>query len=94
MAALAIGAAAPAYAASTEDVARQYVSTHAGQFGVSSADVAEMSMLSSYKTASIGVTHVSLRQRFAGYDVLGSQVTVNVGRDGKVVHAGGHLFKG
>ena len=93
-AALAVFAAAPAYAASTEDVARQYVSTHAGQFGVQAADVAEMAEISSYKTAGTGVTHVSLGQRRDGYDVFGSQVTVSVGRDGKVVFAGGSLFKG
>ena len=32
-------------------------------------------------------------QRHAGYDVLGSQVTVNVGRDGRIVFAGGNLYK-
>ena len=78
--------ATPAYAATTEDVARDYVSTHAGQLGVLSADVADLSLLSSYKTSGTGVTHVSLGQRHAGYNVLGSQVTVNVGRDGKVVY--------
>ena len=93
-AALAIGGATPAFAASTEDAARDYVSTHAGQFGVQSADVADLSVLSSYKTSGTGVTHVSVAQRREGYDVFGSQVTVNVGRDGRVVFAGGQPVQG
>ena len=52
-----------------------------------------MAVQGSYKTSATGVTHVSLVQRHAGYDVLGSQVTVNVGRDGRIVFAGGSLYK-
>ena len=92
-AALALGSAAPAWAASTEDIARDYVSANAAQFGVTAADVAQMAVQGSYKTSATGVTHVSLVQRHAGYDVLGSQVTVNVGRDGRIVFAGGNLYK-
>src|SRR3954469_23789723 len=91
--ALALGSAASAHAATTEDVARDYVSAHAAQFGVQAADVADMGVLSSYRTAGTGVTHVSLTQRREGYDVFGSQVTVSVGRDGRVVFAGGSLMK-
>ena len=87
VAALAIGGAAPAYAASTEDAARDYVSANAAKFGVLAADVADLSVLSSYKTAGTGVTHVSVAQRTQGYDVFGSQATVNIGRDGRVVFA-------
>ena len=94
VAALALGGAAPAFAASTEDIAREHVSAHAATFGVRAADVAQMSVQSSYTTSQTGVTHVSLVQRHAGYDVLDSQVTVNVGRDGQVVFAGGSLVKG
>jgi Zn-dependent metalloprotease len=93
-AALAFGSAAPAYAASTEDAARAYVNTHADQFGVLAADVSDLSVLSSYQTSGTGATHVSLTQRRDGFDVFGSEVTVTVGRDGRVVFAGGSLVKG
>ena len=46
-----------------DDVARDYVSAHAGKFGVLRADVADLSVLSSYKTSGTGVTHVNLTQR-------------------------------
>src|SRR4051812_27140090 len=90
---LAFGSAAPAYAASTEDAARAYVSTHADQFGVLPADVSDLSVLSSYATSGTGVTHVNLTQRRDGYDVFGSEVTVSLGRDGRVVFAGGDLVR-
>src|SRR5829696_3680384 len=92
--ALAFGGATPALAAPTGDVAREYVSSHAGKFGVQRADVANLSVTSSYKTAATGVTHVNLNQRVAGYDVFDSSVTVNVGRDGRIVFAGGSLQRG
>src|SRR5262245_33390 len=94
LAVVAIGGAAPAYAASTEDAARDYVSAHAGKFGVLSADVRELAVQSSYKTAGTGVTHVSVIQRHGGFDVFGSQATVNIGRDGRIVFAAGSLVKG
>src|SRR5829696_7018119 len=93
-AALAIGGAAPAYAALTEDAAREYVSDNAGRFGVLPADVADLAVLSSYTTSGTGVTHVSVTQRHGGFDVFGSQVTVNVGSDERIVFAGGKLVKG
>src|SRR4051794_384793 len=92
--ALAFGGAAPAYAASTDDAARNYVSTHAGHFGVLPADVDDLSVLSSYQTSGTGVQHISVAQRHAGYSVFGSQATVSIARDGKVVFAAGSLVKG
>jgi hypothetical protein len=94
VAALALGSAASASAAAPEDIAREHVSAHAATFGVQAGDVAQMSVLSSYKTPGTGVTHVSLVQRHEGYDVFDSQVTVNIGRDGRIVFAGGSLVKG
>ncbi len=70
------------------------MSAHASTFGVLPADVGELAVQSSYKTASTGVTHVSVVQRHEGLDVFGSQATVNIGRDGRIVFAGGSLVKG
>ena len=70
------------------------MNAHAGKFGVLRADVADLSVLSSYKTSGTGVTHVNLTQRVDGYDVFDSSVTVNVGSDGRIVFAGGSLVEG
>jgi extracellular elastinolytic metalloproteinase len=93
-AAFAIGGAAPALAAPTADVARDYVRSHAGKFGVQRADVTNLSVSSSYRTPGTGVTHVNLTQRIDGFDVFDNSVTVNVDRDGRTVLAGGSLRKG
>ena len=45
-------------------------------------------------TSGTGVTHVNLTQRRDGYDVFDSSVTVNIGRDGRVLLAAGSLVKG
>src|SRR4051812_29793699 len=94
LAAFALGGAAPAYAASTEDVARDYVSAHASKFGVLPSDLGELSVQNSYKTSGTGVTHVSVVQRHAGLGVFGSQATVNIDRDGRIVFAAGSLVRG
>jgi hypothetical protein len=93
-AALAIGGATPALAATTEDVARDYVSANAARFDVRAADVDGLSVLSRYQTSGTGVTHVNVAQRVAGFDVFNSSVTVNVGRDGRVIFAAGSLVEG
>src|SRR5262245_51145106 len=94
LAAAALGAAAPEYAVSTEDAALNYVSTHAGKFGVQAAAVRELAVQSSYKTAATGVTHVSVTQRHQGSAVFGSSATVSIGRDGRIVFAAGSLVNG
>jgi len=58
-AALALGSASPAWAATTEDIARDYVSAHAATFGVTAADVAQMAVQGSYKTSATGVARWS-----------------------------------
>ena len=66
------------------DVARDYLNANADQFGVTSADVAEVFVMSSYKTTGTGVTHVNVNQRHQGLEVFGGHATVNVGPDGRV----------
>jgi hypothetical protein len=65
---LLVGVAAPAAAAAdARDVARTYLNDNAGRFGVTRADVADMTVMSSYATAGTGVTHVNLNQRHQGW---------------------------
>ena len=87
--------AAPAAAAAQEprDIAREYLKQNAAQFGVTPEDVADTTITSNYVTASTGVTHVNLNQRYNGLDVAGGHVTVNVGADKQVKYAAGRLLK-
>ena len=84
--------AAPAIAsADARDVARDYLNAHPDKFGVTSADVADVFVMSSYTTSGTGVTHVNVNQRHQGLEVFGGHATINVGPDGRVIFTGGRL---
>ena len=84
--------AAPATAsADPRDVARDYLNAHPDKFGVTSADVADVFVMSSYTTSGTGVTHVNVNQRHQGLEVFGGHATINVGPDGQVIFTGGRL---
>ena len=89
----------PMLAADTEGdgpvaIARSYVADRAASLGVSTADVTDLRVASSYRSAHNGVTHVNMNQRFDGLEVFGAYVTVNVASDGEVLFAGDSLVKG
>ena len=84
------GGATPAFAAAdARDAARAYLEANAAKFGVSSADLSDMTFTSVYETKGLGVTHVNMNQRFRDLEVFGGHVTVNVDSAGKVIFAGG-----
>lgn len=69
--------------------ALEFVRAHAADLGVTPADVEDVIVTSDTVSAHTGVSHVYLRQRYRGIDIWGADLTVNVGRDGRVVsHAG------
>jgi extracellular elastinolytic metalloproteinase len=76
------------------DVARTYLAKSAEALGVTPADVVDLAVISSYRSAHNGVSHVNLNQRFRDLEVFGGHVTVNVASDGRVLLAGGSLARG
>ncbi|SBT42957.1 M36 family metallopeptidase [Micromonospora narathiwatensis] len=73
------------------DIAMRYLRAHPADFGVRAADVSELSVMSSYTSQHNGVTHVNLVQRHKDLDVFGAVSTVNIARDGSVIHVGDAL---
>lgn len=73
------------------EVALTHLDKAATDLGVTSADVADMAVTSSYSSAHNGVTHVNLNQRYQELEVFGGSVTVNVTSDGQVLLASGSL---
>jgi extracellular elastinolytic metalloproteinase len=63
----------------------------AGELGAD--DVADVAITDEYTSEHNGVTHVYLRQRHDGLEVLGAEATVNV-QDGEVLHAGHRFIDG
>src|ERR687891_132615 len=89
----------PMLAADTEGdgpvaIARSYVADQAASLGVRAADVTDLRVASSYRSAHTGVTHVNMNQRFDSLEVFGAYVTVNITSDREVLFAGDSLVKG
>ncbi|WBA40710.1 T9SS-dependent M36 family metallopeptidase [Hymenobacter canadensis] len=61
------------------------LSTTAARQGLSEQDLASPAVTSNYTDASTGLTHVYLRQRYQGIEVVGAVANVTVAGNGKVV---------
>ena len=72
--------------------ALDYVTQEAPSLGLSTDDVADLIVTDAYTSRRSGTTHVYLRQSVDGIEVMGSEMTVNVGRDGHVFHASGQMI--
>ncbi|KXK62321.1 hypothetical protein AWW66_08805 [Micromonospora rosaria] len=79
---------------SPEEIAIRYLRGNPEQHGVTTADVGDLAVLSSYTSRHNGVTHVNLAQRYQEREVFGAAATVNVARDGSVVFVGDSLVSG
>ena len=74
------------------DIALTYLRAQRADFGLTEADLKDVTVTSSYTSAHNGVTHVYLRQRYEGIDVYAAEANVNVLRDGSIVSAGSSFF--
>ncbi len=72
--------------AAPEDIAVSFVQEEASSYGLTTADVAGLVVASSYTSEHNEVTHVNVSQGHQGRDIFGAQATVNVTRDGVVLH--------
>ncbi|MDG4798148.1 M36 family metallopeptidase [Micromonospora sp. WMMD1082] len=79
---------------SPEEIAIRYLRTNPTPHGVTTADLADLAVLSSYTSRHNGVTHVNLTQRHRELEVFGATATVNIARDGSVVFVGDTLVSG
>jgi extracellular elastinolytic metalloproteinase len=91
--ALALGAMPAGASGAARDVALRYVSEHPGSFGVTRADVRDLTVTSAYRSSDSDITHVNLNQRFERREVFGAHATVNVDARGRVIFAGGSLVR-
>ncbi|HEX8384600.1 MAG TPA: M36 family metallopeptidase, partial [Rubricoccaceae bacterium] len=76
------------------DAALGYLRGQAPVRGVASEDVAGLVVADGHTSTRSGVTYLYVRQQLDGLDVVGAQVTVAVGRDGRVVYTAGDLSSG
>jgi Zn-dependent metalloprotease len=92
---LACAAASPPFQAQTATSARAlaYVREHAATIGVTPADLSDLIVTSETPSQQSGVTHVYVRQRFRGVEIVGADVTVSLAQDGSITHQAGALVR-
>lgn len=76
------------------ETALRYIEANSEEIGVTSADVGDLVVASSYRSSHIRVTHVNLNQHFDGLEVFGAYATVNVADEGDVLFVGDSLVNG
>lgn len=70
-----------------ENIARNFLSSHAQELGVTSADVANLEVTDA-TPGSNGLTNVYLRQRYQGISIIDGIANVSITSDGRVLSAG------
>jgi extracellular elastinolytic metalloproteinase len=75
-------------------IASSYLAANAGDLGVAAADVAQLEVTSSVRSAHNGVTHINVNQLFQGRQVFGGHATVSIDDAGRVIFASGSLVAG
>ena len=88
------GAASQPAAPGPEESAIGFIQDNTQDYGVSSADVSDLRVMSSYVSSHTGVTHVTLNQRLDDLEVFGGFATVNLMADGSVLFVGETLVDG
>ena len=89
-----IGAAEEEAPAGPVATALEDLRAHPGRYGVTGADVTDVAVTDAYRSDHTGVTHVYVRQRIHGLEVIGANATINVTEDGDILHIGSRLIGG
>ncbi|HSH03445.1 MAG TPA: M36 family metallopeptidase [Anaerolineae bacterium] len=66
-------------------IAKGYLTTHAADFGLTAADVADMKVTNETVSSLSGVTYIYGQQLVAGIGVYGAHVTISITDDGRIV---------
>lgn len=72
-------------------IALGHVREQHAALGLEPSDVADVVVTSDAVSESSGVRHVYLRQRYHGIEIIGAELTVNIGRDGQVISVAGEF---
>ena len=70
------------------DIATAYLNQESAEFALTAGDLADLLVRDEYRSAHNGVTHVYLRQRLNGIEVVNADSNVNIDHQGRVIFAG------
>ncbi|MFN0168413.1 MAG: M36 family metallopeptidase [Bryobacteraceae bacterium] len=74
-------------------VAEGFLRQVAADYLLSAADLDGVYVWKEYKTAHSGVTHLIYRQQYRGLEVHNAEWVANIDRQGRVLNAGGYLYR-
>ena len=70
------------------EIAATFLDQQAAEFGLTSGDLIDVVIRDEYRSAHNGVTHIYLRQRLNGIEVVNGDSNINIDRQGRVFFAG------
>lgn len=73
------------------ETALQYLREHAGKFGLTSEDVADLKVTDEFTSRNNGLTHVWIQQQYLGIPVFNGLIGLHIKTDGQVLNVG-HRF--
>jgi extracellular elastinolytic metalloproteinase len=76
------------------DIALTTIDAHQATFGLSDADLGDVRVTDRYTSAHNGITHLYLRQRYAGIEVYNANINVNIAADGSVINLSSSFVPG
>lgn len=71
------------------DVALRYLRQNRNRLGLTGSDIADIAVTDQYVSEHTGVTHIYLRQRINGIEVVDANININVTADGRVLNMAG-----
>ncbi len=74
------------------DIAMDYLRSNASALGIAQTDLADYAITDHYVSRHNGVTHIYLRQRHEGIEVMGAVININISRDGRVINLGNRFL--
>ncbi|MEJ8755452.1 T9SS-dependent M36 family metallopeptidase [Pontibacter sp. H259] len=74
------------------DKAMQHIQQTKAEHKLTTADLADYVVTDQYTSRNNGVTHIYLRQRFQGIEVVGANININISKDGQVINMGNRFI--
>ncbi|MBD1395572.1 T9SS-dependent M36 family metallopeptidase [Pontibacter sp. JH31] len=80
------------HAQSALDVALRHIDQQKANFKLNAADLSDYVVTDQYVSKKSGITHIYLRQRFQGIEVVDANININIDRDGNVINMGNRFI--
>ena len=74
-------------------IAERFVENSAAEFGLTPADLTDYVVRDEYVSKHNGVTHLYIRQRLNGIEVVNGDININVDRNGRVFSVGNRFVQ-